>query len=178
MEGDIVRVTSVVAIGTCWTRLKGKKISSRASESCSPIQQDRKRVSSNSSGRSSSSSSGTVSVVGYAEVLGPEQSSAKKLLFHFMRRSQADTRRFDPANRTADPDSQVSFSCIFGVCTLLLCNSLRVICFMLSSDPRPGTSLFKDSWDAIYAVYRHGTDHAEHIQHFAAYGSELCVAVS
>lgn len=117
MEGDIVRVTSVVAIGTCWTRSKGKKVSSRASESRSPIQQDRKRISSNSvanvgAGRSSSSSSGTVSVVGYAEVSGPEQSSAKKLLSHFMRRSQADTRRFDPANRTADPDSQVTYSCI------------------------------------------------------------------
>jgi hypothetical protein len=91
------------------------KVSSRLSESRSPVQQGRKRISSNSSasiaaGRSSSSSSGMLSVVGFAEVLVPEQSSAKRLLSHFMRQSQADTRRFDPANRTADPDSQVSYS--------------------------------------------------------------------
>ena len=194
MEGDIVRVTSAVAIGTCWTRSKGVKVS-RVSESRSPLQQGGKRISSNlransSAGHPSSSSSGAFSVVGIANVAGlgsgeTDCSSAKRLLTYFMRQSQADKRRFDPANRTADPDSQVNhcvkpytYTAFLTVYYTILYSIIYTLSILLSLAPRPRSSLFENTRGVVYSIHRHGADDVEHLQHFATYGPELCVAVS
>jgi len=111
-EGGIAFTATV---GSSWTREKGRK-SYRASTSrqasgpshlqSSHLGKSRQSSADRSSTGDNSNIARIVGIVGIIGDLPKENNTAKNLFSYFMRRSQADTRRFDPANRTADPDSQ------------------------------------------------------------------------